>query len=384
MNSKYGEITLRNNMSMEIPARTALVHDWLTGMRGGEKCLEVLCELFPEAPVHTLVAFPEKVSETIRSHEIRTSFLQRFPSVETRYRHYLPFFPRAIESFDLRKFNLIVSSSHAVAKGVRPADHALHISYVHTPMRYVWDMFDQYFNPATVGKAQLAVIRLVAARLRRWDVRTSGRVHHFIANSAYVAERIRRIYRRDAAVIHPPVDTDRFVATAEHNGDYLVVSALVPYKRVDLAIATANQLGLSLRIIGDGPERARLAQLAGPTVRLEGWLDDRGIEEAYASCRALLFPGEEDFGIVPVEAMASGKPVIAFGRGGATETVIEGLSGTLFPEQSVAAFATAIRRFEEMSFDVSGIRSHAEGFDRRVYASRMQDFIMDRWTKWER
>jgi glycosyltransferase involved in cell wall biosynthesis len=368
-------------MSLPISAHAALVHDWLTGMRGGEKCLEVLCELLPDAPVHALVAFPERVSEAIRLHEIRTSFLQKFPGVEQRYRHYLPFFPRAIESFDMQEFDLVVSSSHAVAKGVRPAPHALHISYVHTPMRYVWDMFDQYFSRATVGGVQLAVIRLVAARLRKWDVRTVPRVHHFIANSAYVAERIRRIYGRDAAVIHPPVDTGRFRVSTQHDGRYLVLSALVPYKRVDLAIAAANRLSLPLLVIGDGPERARLEAAAGPSVSFAGWVDDTEIERAYASCRALLFPGEEDFGIVPVEAMASGKPVIAFGRGGATETVIEGLSGTLFPDQTVECLAEAIERFERMSFDPTSIRAHAEGFDRALYAQRMGEFIVEKWER---
>jgi len=366
-------------MSLDLPVRAALVHDWLTGMRGGEKCLEVLCELLPDAPIHTLVAFPDQVSATIRRHEIRTSFLQKFPGAETRYRHYLPFFPRAIESLDMREFDLIVSSSHAVAKGIRPAPGALHISYVHTPMRYVWDMFDQYFNRATVGSLQLAFIRLVAARLRAWDVRTVPRVHHFIANSAYVAERIARIYGRDAEVIYPPVDTGRFRVSAEHDGRFLVLSALVPYKRVDLAIEAANRLSLPLRVIGDGPERSRLESMAGSTVTFEGWVDDREIERAYASCRALLFPGEEDFGIVPVEAMASGKPVIAYGRGGATETVREGLSGTFFAEQNAASLADAIEHFERTSFDAQSIRAHAEQFDRSMYASRMQEFILEKW-----
>ena len=371
-------------MALNIPAPIALVHDWLTGMRGGEKCLEVLCELAPDAPIYTLVAFPDQVSDTIRRHDIRSSFLQRFPSVETRYRHYLPFFPRAIESLDVSAYDLVVSSSHAVAKGIRPRDGALHISYVHTPMRYVWDMFDQYFNRSSVGSLQLAAIRLVAARLRRWDVRSSVRVHHFIANSAYVGERIKRIYNREATVIHPPVETARFTPTATHNGEYLLVSALVPYKRVDLAIEAANALRLPMRIIGDGPERQRLESIAGDTVRIEGWMDDEGIEQAYASCRALLFPGEEDFGIVPVEAMARGKPVIAFGRGGATETVIEGLSGTLFDAQTVASLSAAIERFEHMEFDTAAIRTHAEGFDRTVYASRMQDYIENKWMEWRR
>lgn len=366
------------------PPRIALVHDWLTGMRGGEKCLEVLCELYPGAPIHTLVAYPEKVSETIRRHEIRSSFLQKLPGAEHRYRTFLPLFPAAIQRFDFRDYDLILSSSHAVAKGVRVPPHALHISYVHTPMRYIWDMFDQYFNRETVGSVQLALIRLVAARLRKWDVRTADRVHHFIANSHYVAERIRRIYGRESTVIHPPVDVGRFSVSARDDGGFLVVSALVPYKRVDLAVEAATREQIPLRVIGDGPERARLEAMAGPTVRFDGWVDDAAIERAYASCRALLFPGEEDFGIVPVEAMACGKPVIAFGRGGAMETVIEGLSGLHFPEQTAVSLAQAIGRFVALRFDAAAIRSHAETFDRAIYRDRMSAFVEEKWEEWKR
>jgi len=350
-------------------------------MRGGEKCLEVLCELFPDAPIYTLLAYPETVSDTIRRHDIRSSFIQRMPLAREKYRHYLPLFPAAIEALDLSEFDLIISSSHAVAKGIRPRPDALHISYVHTPMRYVWDMFDQYFNRTTVGPARLAFIRIIAARIRKWDVRTSTRVHHFIANSAYIADRIKRCYARDATVIYPPVDTRRFRVNRDHNGEYLVVSAFVPYKRIDLAIAAANDMRVPLRIIGDGPERERLQSMAGPTIRFEGWKEDADIEEAYSASRALLFPGEEDFGIVPVEAMASGKPVIAYGRGGATETVIEGKSGVLFPEQTVASLRDAIHRFESMSFDAEQIRSHALGFDREVYRDRMKQFIDGAWER---
>ena len=363
--------------------RTALVHDWLTGMRGGEKCLEVLCEMYPAAPIHTLVAFPEAVSDTIAAHEIHSSFLQRIPGIRERYRHFLPLYPLAVERLDLGDAELVISSSHAVAKGVHVPPGALHISYVHTPMRYIWDMFDQYFNPETVGALKLALIRLIAARLQRWDVRTTARVHHFIANSRHVAERIQRIYGRPSTVIHPPVDVERFTPSLQDDGRFLVVSALVPYKRVDLAVEAANSAGFPLRIIGDGPERARLEALAGPTVQLSGWVDDGEIERAYASCRALLFPGEEDFGIVPVEAMASGKPVIAYGRGGAMETVIEGLSGLHFPEQTVASLLEAVARFEGERFDAASIRAHAEGFDRRHYRSRMAEFIEGKWEEWK-
>ena len=365
--------------NMPSTPRTALIHDWLTGMRGGEKVLEALCELFPGAPVYTLIATPEKISSVIASHELRCSFLQRLPGVERYYRNLLPLYPAAIERCDLSEFDLVISSSHAVAKGVRPAPGALHISYVHTPMRYVWDMFDQYFNAATVGSLKLGLIRLIAARLRRWDVRTCTRVDHFIANSAYVADRNKRHYNRDSTVIHPPVDTNRFRIGREHDGSFLVVSALVPYKRVDIAIEAANELGTPLRIIGDGPEMEKLRAMAGPGIRFDGWVSDDAIADAYASCKALLFPGEEDFGIVPVEAMASGKPVIAFGRGGATETVQNGRTGMLFEEQTSASLAAAMRSFEVMDFNPDDIRRHAERFDKRVFASAMQSFIQKAW-----
>ncbi len=367
----------------ELPEHITLVHDWLTGMRGGEKCLEVLCELYPEAPVFTLLAYPEKVSAAIRSHEIHHSFLQRMPKAESRYRHYLPLFPRAIESLDLSGSELVVSSSHAVAKGVLVPEGALHISYVYTPMRYVWDMFDQYFSRELVGGAQYAMIRLAARYLRRWDVRSSSRVHHYIAISSYIGERIQRIYGRESAVIYPPVDIARFTPTQDHDGSYLVFSALVPYKRVDLAIAAFNELGLPLRVIGDGPENERLRSMASDNITFEGWLDDAEIETALGRCRALIFPGEEDFGIIPVEAMASGKPVIAFGKGGATETVVEGVTGTFFDEQTVEALKNSVRKFEQMEFDSTVIRTHAETFNREIYREKMDTFIREKWAEWQ-
>ncbi|MCZ7555959.1 MAG: glycosyltransferase [Bacteroidia bacterium] len=367
---------------MQLPQRIALVHDWLTGMRGGEKVLEVFCELFPEAPVFTLVAIPDKLSATLASRRIVTSFLQRIPGIERRYRHFLPLFPLAIERMDLRGYDLVLSSSHAVAKGVRPDKHALHISYIHTPMRYVWDMFDQYFNAASTGSVALAVIRLIAARIRRWDVRSCSRVHHFIANSAYIADRVVRHYHRDATVIHPPVSVERFTIGAGSGKGFLVVSALVPYKRVDLAIEAANALGEELRIIGDGPEASKLRAMAGPTVRFDGWVSDEEIAAAYSSCCALLFPGEEDFGIVPVEAMASGRPVIAYGRGGATETVRDGQTGLLFNEQTTASLIAAMQRFDRHTFDAAAIRRHAEGFSRERFADEIRQFVTHAWQEW--
>lgn len=367
-----------------LPGNVLLAHDWLTGMRGGEKCLDVMCELFPRAPLYTLLAFPDRVSATIAARDIRTSFLQRFPAVERRYRHYLPFYPAAIRSFRLPPCDLVLSSSHAVAKGIRPPAGALHISYIHTPMRYVWDMYDQYFGPDRTGPVERLFISMVARHLQRWDVRSNSGVHHFIANSEHVRDRVRRHYGRDATVIHPPVDVDRFPLSETDDGYFLVLSALVPYKRVDIAVDAFTRMGLPLRVIGDGPERDALERRAGATVRFDGRADDSAVVDAYRGCRALVFPGEEDFGIVPVEAMAAGKPVLAFGKGGATETVVEGRTGLLFGEQTAESLQAAVRRFGDCRFDPRAIRAHAERFRREVYRERMTAFIATAWEAWQR
>ena len=369
-------------MNSPFPQRVALVHDWLTSMRGGEKCLEVLCELFPDAPIYTLFAFPDKISDTIRAHTIHTSYLQNFPAIEPWYRYYLPFFPSAIESFDLSGYECIISSSHAVAKGVKLRKDTLHISYVHTPMRYAWDMFDEYFSRLLYGRVRRAFIRLVTSYLRNWDVRTVGKVHHMIANSSFVRERIRRYYQTEPDVINPPVDVSRFIPTAENDGFFLVVSALVPYKRIDLAISACNDLHVPLRIIGDGTEKYRLRAIAGPDVRFDGWVDDAELEQSYSECRALLFPGLEDFGIAPVEAMAAGKPVIAYGRGGVLDSIVDGDSGVLFAEQTAESLKDAIRRFETMTFDASRIREGAVRFSRERYKKEMHEYIGARWRQW--
>lgn len=358
--------------------RTALIHDWLTGMRGGEKCLEILCDLLPESTLFTLLHKAGSVSPAIERLPIRTSFVQRLPFAATKYRHYLPLFPRAIERFDLSGYDLIVSSSHCVAKGVIPPQGALHICYCHTPMRYVWDLFDDYFAVERVGWWKHQLIRRVARSLRRWDVATAGRVHHFIANSHYVQERIRRHYGRHAEVIYPPVDTARFEAVEGNAGYFLIVSALAPYKRVDLAVEAFNRLGARLLVVGTGPEAKRLQALARKNVEFLGWQSDEQLRDFYAGCRALIFPGVEDFGIVPVEAMASGKPVIALGQGGALETVLPNLSGLLFAEQTVDSLTDAVRRFDEGRFSPATIRAHALRFDRDVYRREMRHFIAER------
>ena len=357
--------------------QVALVHDWLTGMRGGEKVLEVLCELHPAADILTLVHRRGSVSPTIERHAIRTSLVQRLPTATTHYRRYLPLFPFAIEQFSLDRYDLVISTSHCAAKGVVPPGRARHVCYCFSPMRYAWDQFDAYFGPDRVGPiASRWFYRPVLARLARWDAASSSRVHRFVAISRYVADRIRRYYNREAAIVYPPVDTVFYQpADVSPQSHFLIVSALVPYKRIDLAIAACERIGARLRIVGEGPERRRLAQLAGPGTELLGWLSDEEIRDEYRRAAAVILPGEEDFGIVPLEAQACGRPVVALARGGALETVRDGDTGVLFADPSVESLASALVRARDTRFDASRIRTHAEQFSRERHVHQMRALI---------
>jgi glycosyltransferase involved in cell wall biosynthesis len=366
--------------------RVALVHDWLTGMRGGERCLEVFCELFPDADLYTLLHVPGSVSPVIERRRIVTSFLQRLPNVAERYRYYLPLFPAAMRGFDLSGYDLVLSSSHAVAKAARRRPGATHVCYCFTPMRYIWDLYDDYFGARAPLAARLAMPPIAAA-LRRWDRRTTRRVDRFVAISHFVADRIRRAWGRDASVIHPPVDVGRFTIAEDGSRDYyLVVSALVPYKRVDLAVAAATRMKRRLLVVGTGPEMRRLTAMAGPAVEFLGWRDDAEVAELYARCRGVLFPTMDDFGIVPLEAMAAGRPVVAYGVGGATETVV-GLdsatdaapTGIFFPEQRVEALEAAMATLEANGhrFEPKALRARAEGFDRPLFRGRISAYLAE-------
>ena len=355
--------------------RIALVHDWLTGMRGGEKCLEVLCELFPEAPIYTLLHIKGAMSPLIESREIHTSFIQHLPLVEQKYRTYLPLFPFAIQSFDFSRFDVLISMSHCVAKGAKPRAGALHLCYCFTPMRYVYEMYDEYFGKTQAGAITRAGMAVIAPMLRLWDRSTASRVHQFVAISDHICKRIERHYGRDAKIIFPPVDTEKFRVSERNDGYYLIVSALVPYKKVDLAIQTFNKNGARLVIVGKGPEEEKLRRTAYSNIEFIGWKDDADLATLYGGCTALVFPGEEDFGIVPLEAMASGKPVIAFGKGGALETVEEGISGVFFYEQTVVALEDAVRRAASIRFDSVRINSRALQFSRGIFKQNLGNFI---------
>ena len=357
--------------------RAALVHDWLTGMRGGEKVLEALAELLPEAPIYTLFHFPGSLSAALEERSIRTSSLQHAPGLRRHYRRFLPLFPAAIEEHDMGGFDLVVSSSHCVAKGVLPAPGARHLCYCHTPMRYAWDQEHAYFPRRTGVVARLR--SLVLSRLRLWDVASAGRVDRYVANSRFVAGRIRRYYGREAVVVAPPVETGFYTPGESPGEEYcLVVTALAPYKRIELAIAACGRLGKELRIVGTGPEEDRLRRLAGPGVRFLGRVDDDRLRDLYRGAACFLQPGVEDFGISSVEALACGCPVVALGRGGIRDIVDDGRHGALYYEEGDAeALASAILRLEAAPPETDLLRRRAEGFSARLFRQRMAAQIED-------
>lgn len=355
--------------------KVALVHYWLTGMRGGEKVLETLCDLYPEADIFTLVADRDKLSSKLLRHKIHTSFLQGWGGVKN-YQKMLPLMPMALEAFDLTSYDLIISSEAGPAKGIIPRPDALHICYCHSPMRYIWDLYPQYY--ANAGRLTKLAMRLTTPSLRTWDVTTAARVDHFIANSSYVAGRINKFYRRDAAVINPPVDTERFTLAADIGDYYLCAGQITPYKKIDIAVEACTRLNRPLIVIGSGADEA-LKRKAGPNVRFLGAVDNETMSHYFRTCRALIFPGVEDFGIVPLEVMASGRPVIAFARGGATETVIDGETGLFFHEQTPESLTEAMLRYEadEARFVPENLQAHAARYRTPVFRENLRQFIAD-------
>ena len=348
--------------------RVALVHDWLTGMRGGERVLEAICEVFPDAARFALLHVRGSVSPTIEARPVRTSLIQRLPWSHRYYRPLLPLFPAAVEQFDLDDFDLVISTSHCVAKSVIAPGRARHLCYCFTPMRYVWDQLPAYFGPERVGAGASRWLRRGLGAIARWDASTAHRVDRYVAISQYVAGRIGRYYNRGAGIVHPPVDTTFFrPGPARPRHGCLIVSALVPYKRVDLAIRACAEAGASLRIVGGGPDLARLRSIAGPQVEFLGTVTDEEVRHEYRRAAAVLLPGAEDFGIAPVEAQACGCPVVALAEGGARETVVDGETGILVAESTPAAFADAIGRVHRRSFDGAATRRQALRFSRERF-----------------
>lgn len=338
----------------------ALCHDWLTGMRGGERVLEILCEGFPRAPIHTLFCNHSAVSPIITRHPIRTSWLQGVPGILRRYRHLLPLFPAAIERFPPPACDLLISTSHCVAKNLRTPPSARHLCYCFTPMRYAWLFHEEYLG-ANPLKRMMA--RPILAWLRHHDRAASARVTRFVAISNHVRDRINRFYGREADVVYPPVDLDRWTPGPPGPASFdLVASALVPYKRLDLAVRAYTRMNRPLKIVGIGSERTALERLAGPSIEFLGWQSDAQLLALYRNCHCLVFPGEEDFGIVPLEAQACGRPVVAYAKGGALETVSSGVSGVFFPEQTVDSLVDAVQRSLSMRWDSQTIRTQAERF----------------------
>jgi glycosyltransferase involved in cell wall biosynthesis len=353
--------------------RVAIIHDYLNQYGGAERVLEALHELYPEAPVYTSIYDPEVMPEHYHSWDIRTSFMQRLPGWRRHFRRYFLLYPTAFESFDLSDYDLVLSSSSAYAKGVIPRPGATHVCYCHTPMRFAWRTRD-YVEREEIRGLPGALLPFALTYVRLWDVVTTNRVDSFVANSHEVAARIARYYGREAEVVPPPVEMPPY--DPQPAGDfYLAGGRLIPYKRIELIVEAFTRLRLPLKIFGDGRDRRRLERMAGPTIEFLGWVDEETRRDLFARCRGFIFPGEEDFGITPLEAMAAGRPVIAYGAGGALETVLDGVTGRFFHEQSAAALAAAVAAARADRYDQLTIRRHAESYGRAIFLERMRALI---------
>ncbi len=356
----------------------ALVHDWLTNFGGSERCLQAFSELYPTSPIYTSLWDQENVPQ-FANQEINTSFLQHMPGSIHHHAFYLNQMPLAFERFDLSEYDVVLSSSHACAKGVITLPQTLHICYCHTPTRYLWDFWHQYIkNPSYFGLFNPLIktfAPIAATYLRLWDRAAAERVDYFIANSRYIAERIKKYYHKPSVVIYPPVDVADFHVSTDLGDHFLLVSRLVNYKRVDLAISAFNEMGLPLRIVGDGPEYKKLRAHAHSNIEFLGSVDEQTKRDLMARCQAFIFPPEEDFGITAVEAMAAGRPVIALARGGALETVIDGKTGLFFNDQTTEQLIQAVKSYDSRNFDPDAIRTHAMQFDRSVFKQRISNFV---------
>ncbi len=366
--------------------KVALIHDHLAQDGGAEKVLKVLAEMFPQAPIFTLLCEKKNVDKYYKNRQIQTSIIQKLPGGVTHYQWYMPFMPMAVEFFDLSGYDLVISDASAFAKGVITSTKTLHICYCHTPTRYIWDYTHQYINELRYNKYFKKVISLILNYIRIWDKIAADRPDVYIANSRTVQARIKKYYRRDSSVIYPPVEIDQFYITDKVSDYYLIGGRLAPYKRADLAIEAFKKLGLKLKIFGDGVDLKRLRQLAGDSNNIEflGRVDDKIKAELYSNCLAFINPQEEDCGITMIEAMASGRPVIAFRRGGATETVIENVTGVFFNEQSADSLMAAVQSFSPDQFNPRLIRQQAEKYSVERFKNEIKKFIEEEWKNFNR
>jgi glycosyltransferase involved in cell wall biosynthesis len=355
--------------------RIAIIHYWLVKWRGGEKVLKAIADLFPDCDIYTHVFDPEIAAREFPNKQIRTTFISRLPFARRLYQRYLPLMPLALEQLDLRDYDLVISSESGPAKGVVLGPQTEHVCFCHSPMRYAWDMYHEYRSQTDI--VTYALMAPLLSRIRQWDQVSAQRVDRYVANSGFVASRIWKYYRRRSVVIYPPVAVEEFEVSTTHDGFYLSVGQLVPYKRADLLVQAFNSSGKRLVIVGEGALLKKLRRVAKANVELVGWQSAAAIRNYYARCRALIFPGVEDFGIVPVEAMATGKPVIALAKGGALETIIDGVTGVFFDEQSAQGIVDAVHKFEaiEQPFDPAAIRARAEMFSSERFAARFKEFI---------
>jgi len=361
--------------------RVALVHDYLNQYGGAERVLEAFCEIWPDAPIYTLIYDKDRTGGAFEGRRIKTSFLQKIPFVRSHHRPFMMLMPMAAESFDLAKYDLVISDSASFAKGVITRPKTLHICYCHTPTRYAWDDSHKYIREFGYPSLVTKLIPIFMNYLRVWDEAAAQRPDKFIANSQCVAGRIKKYYGQDSVVINPPVKTDFFYVADKTDDFFLAAGRFLPYKRFDLIIRAFNKLRWPLKIVGSGPEQKRLQKMAGPTIEFIGQISDEKLRDLYARCRAFIFPQEEDFGIVAVEAMAAGRPVIAFRSGGALEIIKEGETGIFFEEQSVSSLLAALNRFDENNFEPQKIRAAALAFDRRIFKEKIKNFVQDSWEK---
>lgn len=364
--------------------KIALAHEWLNNMGGSENVVINFKGVYKDAPIYTTVYRPENLAPELQNIDVRTTFLQKFKSARRNHQKFLPLMPIAWEQLDFNEYDIVLSSSHSCAKGIVTPPSTMHVCYCHSPMRYAWEFYWEYIEREKVGKLKRLIIPFIMNYIRTWDAISANRVDYFIANSQNVAKRIWKHYRREADVIHPPVKGSYFDIADSDEDYYLIVSRLVGYKRVDLAVQAFNELGLPLVIIGNGPQYEYIKSIAKSNITLLGRQPDAVIKEYYSKCRAFIFPGEEDFGITPLEAQASGRPVIAYGRGGALETVIGGDTGLFFPEQTVESLKDAVTKFEGMEFDKYKIRQHALKFDESVFRAKIKQYVEEKYDEYHR